>query len=58
MPDQTRRPHYHDYQPPRLYRAGVSLRRSYLTGAADSTEEGMMRRLLERFDEDAAPRQG
>ena len=46
--------HYHDYQPPRLYRTGVSLRRSYLTGAADTQEESMMKRLLERFDEQNA----
>ena len=51
MPDQPRRPSYQDYQSPSLYRAGVSLRRSYLTGAADSVEEGMMKALLARFDE-------
>lgn len=53
MTDYPRRPHYHDYQHPRLYRAGVTLRRSYLTGAADSTEEGMMKALLKRVDEKA-----
>ena len=51
MTDHPQRPNYHDYQPPRVYRAGVSLRRSYLTGAADSVEEGMMKALLDRFDE-------
>ena len=51
MSDYPRRPHYHDYQPPRLYRTGVSLRRSYLTGASDSVEEGMMKALLRRVDE-------
>ena len=51
MPDQLRRPAYHDYQPPKLYQAGVTLRRTYLTGAADSVEERMMQRLLKRFDE-------
>lgn len=45
------RPKYHDYQPPKLYQAGCTLRRSYLTGKADSVEEGMMLRLLERFDQ-------
>ncbi len=51
MTDQPRRPQYHDYQPPRVYRAGVTLRRSYLTGAAGSVEEAMMKALLDRFDE-------
>lgn len=53
MSDQPPRPKYHDYQPPRLYQAGCTLRRSYLTGRADSVEEGMMQSLLRRFDEKA-----
>lgn len=51
MTDPDRRPSYQDYQAPSLYRTGLSLRRSYLTGAADSVEEGMMKALLKRFDE-------
>lgn len=51
MSDPMPRPHYHDYQPPRLYRTGLSLRRSYLAGDGNSIEEGMMKALLQRFDE-------
>lgn len=51
MTDPVRRPSYQDYQHPSLYRTGLSLRRSYLTGEADSVEEGMMLALLKRFDE-------
>lgn len=58
MSDPIPRPRYHDYQPPSLYRAGCTLRRSYLTGKADTVEEGMMKRLLERFDEGTLPRTG
>lgn len=45
------RPAFQDYQPPSLYRTGLSLRRSYLTGAAGSPEEEAMKALLTRFDE-------
>ena len=58
MSDQLRRPRYHDYQPPNLYRAGCTLRRSYLTGRADSEEEERMRSLLTQFDERSEQAQG
>lgn len=45
-----RRPALHDYQPPRLYRAGITLRRTFLTGPAATPEEEEMKALLQRAD--------
>ena len=47
---KSRRPLYHDYQPPRLYRAGVTLRRGFLTGPAATPEEEAMKELIARAE--------
>ena len=46
-----RRPIYHDIQPPELFRAGIALRRSYLTGPADTPEEAAMKSLIEDVEQ-------
>ena len=51
MASPPRRPLYHDYQPPRLFRAGVTLRRSFLTGPSETPEELELREVLKKADE-------
>ena len=51
MANPPRRPLYHDYQPPRLYRAGAALRRGFLTGPAETPEEQALREVLNKADE-------
>lgn len=46
-----RRPHYHDTQPPALFRAGIALRRSFLTGPANTVEEAEMASLIEDVEQ-------
>ena len=50
---QIRRPALHDTQPPPLYRTGLTLRRTFLTGPAQTPEEEAMKALLNRADHDA-----
>lgn len=51
MAQPPRRPLYHDYQAPRLFRAGVTLRRSFATGPAETPEEQALHDVLKRVDE-------
>ncbi|WP_299648284.1 hypothetical protein [Sphingomonas bacterium] len=51
MSKGPRRPLYQDIQPPELFRAGVALRRSYLTGPADTPEETELARLIEDVEQ-------
>ena len=47
MANFLRRLLYHDYQPPKLYQAGVTLRRSFLTGPAATPEEESLKAILD-----------
>jgi hypothetical protein len=51
MVKRPRRPQYHDIQPPELFRTGVALRRSYLTGPADTPEEAVMKAMIEGVEQ-------
>ena len=42
---------YHDYQPPRVYRAGVTLRRTFLTGPAATPEEEALKAIRAKADD-------
>lgn len=55
MSKSPRRPLYHDYQPPELYRTGVALRRSFLTGPATDEEAELKSLLFARTDRPAEP---
>ncbi|WP_174292168.1 hypothetical protein [Sphingomonas bacterium] len=50
MPKTPRRPLFQDYQQPRLFRAGMTLRRSFLTGPAATPEEEEMKALIDKAD--------
>ena len=51
MAKGPRRPSYHDIQAPELFRAGIALRRSYLTGPANTPEEAAMASLIEGVEQ-------
>ena len=50
MANFLRRIFYHDHQTPRLYRAGVLLRRTFLLGPAATPEETSLQELLDQVD--------
>ena len=48
-----RRPRFPDIQPPKLYRAGITLRRGYPLGPTETQEEDELKGLLEQADRPA-----
>ena len=54
MPNTPHRPAMHDVQPPPVYRAGITLRRSFLVGPADTAEEQRLKALLSEADKGVA----